>query len=79
MNAIDRANAAKRLKSNPDFIDLIADIEAEIFREFRNTKIGDDERLQSIHTLSHGLRSITSKIDKYIEIANYEISSQDEE
>lgn len=68
---IDRANAAKRLQSNPDYIEIMAAIEADIFASFRSVKIGDSETLNDIHSMSHGLKLVTDRLSKYIEIANY--------
>ncbi len=79
MNNIEKASAAIRLKENEDFRDLMRCIETEIFEAFTNTKLGDADELQNVHQLSHGFRLINSRLDKYIEIANFENSSQKDE
>ncbi|KAA3511606.1 hypothetical protein [Agrobacterium rosae] len=79
MNNIEKANAAIRLKENEDFRDLMRCIETEIFEAFMNTKLGQVEELDSVHQLSHGFRLINQRLDKYIEIAKFENSSQKNE
>jgi hypothetical protein len=77
MNAIDKANAARRLKDNPDFKDMMSSIEAEIFEAFRNTKLGSTDELQNVHALSHGFKLINQRLDKYIELANFQASKSE--
>ena len=69
---IDRANAAKRLQNNPDYIDIMKAIESDIFASFRSVKIGDSETLNDVHSMSHGLKLVTDRLSKYIQLANYE-------
>ncbi len=79
MNSIEKANAAIRLKENEDFRNLMSCIEAEIFEAFMNAKLGDDERLNGVHQLSHGFRLINQRLDKYIDVAKFEANSQKDE
>ncbi|MBD8663127.1 hypothetical protein IFT59_07655 [Rhizobium sp. CFBP 8752] len=73
---VSRANAAKRLKGNADFLEITAAIEADIFASFRSVSINDSERLATVHALSHGFKLLNDRIAKYIEAANYEASAE---
>lgn len=77
MNAIDKANAARRLKDNPDFKFMMESIEADIFEAFKNTKLGATEELHNTHALSHGFKLINQRLDKYIEFAIFENSKNE--
>lgn len=78
VNVFDKANAAKRLKENPDFQEIVRWIEADIFEAFKSVEIGNMEKLATVHNLSHGFKTLNSRIDKYIETAAFE-SSKDED
>jgi UTP-glucose-1-phosphate uridylyltransferase len=71
---MDKANAARRLQENPDFKIMMEAIEADIFEAFRNTKLGNADELQNTHALSHGFKLINQRLDKYQELAIFEIS-----
>jgi len=76
MKTIDRANAARRLQDNEDFKEIVACIEADIFESFRNISIGDNEALAKAHQLSHGLKLMIQRINKYQEIAVLEANQE---
>lgn len=76
MKTIDRANAARRLKENTDFVEIIACIEADIFESFRNVQLNDQDGLAKIHQLSHGFKLLNQRINKYIEIAVLEANQE---
>lgn len=73
---VSRANAAKRLQNNADFLEITAAIEADIFASFRKVNINDAETLATVHALSHGFKLLNDRIAKYIEAANYEASTE---
>lgn len=75
---LDRANAAKRLKSNPDFILIMSAIDDYLFDTFKAISIGDEETLKTVHQLAHGFKLVGNRIDKYQEIANYEVSKDED-
>lgn len=78
MKTMYRANAAKRLKENPDFREIIAAVESDIFEAFKTVGLGKAEELSAVHNLSHGFKLLNQRIDKYIELAIFE-SSKDED
>lgn len=69
---IDKANAAKRLMNDPDYQLIIAAIEEDVFANFKAVPIGETDKLMNIHSLSHGLKLVTDRIAKYIELARFE-------
>jgi hypothetical protein len=73
---VSRANAAKRLQGNADFLEITAAIEADIFASFRKVNINDSENLATVHALSHGLKLLNDRLSKYIDAANYEASAE---
>ena len=72
MKTIDKAAAARRLKENEDFKAIMECVNEDIFASFQITKLGDTEALQTVHSLSHGYKLLNSRIDKYIELGNFE-------
>ncbi|TWF46315.1 hypothetical protein [Neorhizobium alkalisoli] len=77
MNSLDKANAARRLQENEDFKMMMEAIEADIFEAFRNTKLGATEELNNTHALSHGFKLIQQRLEKYKELAIFEISKNE--
>jgi hypothetical protein len=78
MKAIDKANAANRLKENEDFKLIVSAIEADIFDAFKNVTIGDAEALKTVHELSHGFKLLNLRIAKYVELAVFEASKNED-
>lgn len=72
MNIYDKANAAKRLEESDDYKLMMEAIEADIFRSFQNVKVGDDETLKQVHTLSLGFNLVRHQLAKYISTAEFE-------
>ncbi|MFD1326756.1 hypothetical protein [Mycoplana ramosa] len=77
MRTQDLAQAAKNLKENDDFKLIMESIEGDIFRAFKNTKIGANEELQNVHALAHGFKLLNNSIDKYIELAIFEAAKDE--
>jgi len=73
MKPIDKAAAARRLKENEDFKAIMECVNEDIFALFQTTKLGDTEALQTVHALSHGYKLLNTRIDKYIEMGNFEV------
>ncbi|RVK19427.1 hypothetical protein CN165_12730 [Sinorhizobium medicae] len=69
---LDKAQAAKRLQENPDFRLIMDCIESDIFTTFKNVNIGETEKLENVHALSHGYKLVNNQIAKYIELALFE-------
>ncbi|KQY14423.1 hypothetical protein [Rhizobium sp. Root482] len=78
MKPIDKANAAIRLKENEDFKLIMKCVEADIFDAFKNVKLGDSEALKTVHDLSHGFKLLGLRVDKYIELAVFEASKDED-
>jgi hypothetical protein len=78
MDIHDKARAAQRLKENADYQLIMAEIEADIFASFRNTAIGSTDELNQVHMLSHGFKLIANRIDKYVQIAQFEAAKNEE-
>lgn len=74
----DRANAANRLLNDPDFQFIMSEIEADIFSTFRAVNLGDEDTMNAVHQLSHGLKLVGNKLDKYIQTALFEASKREE-
>jgi hypothetical protein len=72
ITVLDKANAAKRLLEHDDFRLIMSAIETDIFDGFRKVAIGDAEKLQNIHALSHGFNLVNDRCTKYIEAAVFE-------
>lgn len=77
ITTIDKANAALRLQHNDDFRLIMECVEQDIFSSFKTISIGESEKLQNVHALSHGFKLLNDRINKYIELANYEASKED--
>lgn len=77
MNVFDKAQAAERLQESEDFKAVIASVEADIFQSFKNVKVGDDEALKQVHTLSLGFNLFRNQLAKYVQLASYELSKQE--
>ena len=73
----DKANAAIRLQNNEDFRLIMECVERDIFSSFKTISIGENEKLQNIHSLSHGFKLLNDRINKYIELEKYEASKED--
>lgn len=73
---VSRANAAKRLQNNADFLEITAAIEADIFTSFRKVNINDAETLATVHALSHGFKLLNDRIAKYIIAHEFEANAE---
>ncbi|WP_276118293.1 hypothetical protein [Pararhizobium qamdonense] len=78
MKAIDKANAAIRLKDNEDYKLILSAVEADIFEAFKNVTIGDAEALKTVHELAHGFKLLKLRVDKYVELAVFEASKNED-
>lgn len=73
------AHAAKRLIEHPDFQLVFKEIEADLFRDYRGIKLGDDEALKTNHLATQGFQLTLKKIRKFIEIGNLAEFNTEEE
>lgn len=62
----ERAQQAKRLLDNDDFVAIIECIKSDIYDSFCQTNILDTERREEIHKISYAVDLIRRKIDGYI-------------
>lgn len=77
MNIYDKANASQRLQESEDYKLLMACIEADIFNSFQTVKVGDEETLKNVHTLSLGFNLFKNQLAKYVQLANYEAAKSE--
>lgn len=62
----ERAQQAKRLLDNDDFVAIIECIKSDIYDSFCQTNILDTERREEIHKVSYAVDLIRKKMDGYI-------------
>ena len=61
-NVITQANHAKRILEDETFIAALAQVEADIYNEWRTTALGDDRRRSDLfHTLK-GLERLKARL-----------------
>ncbi len=64
---IGRANHAKRLLEDEALLDAIAEVEADIYLEWRTSAVGDDRARQDLfHTLK-GLERLKARLQAILE------------
>ncbi|NTB86852.1 hypothetical protein [Agrobacterium tumefaciens] len=64
----ERAEQAKRLLNNTDFIDIVGLVKADIFDNFCATNVLDTERREELHKVSYAIELMKKKIETYISI-----------
>ncbi|MCZ7931080.1 hypothetical protein O9X90_02050 [Agrobacterium leguminum] len=64
----ERAEQAKRLLNNADFIDIVGLVKADIFDNFCSTNVLDTERREELHKVSYAIDLMKKKIETYISI-----------
>ena len=63
---IDRADKAKRLRENEDFIAITEAVKADLFRQFCTTNVLNTEAREELHKISYAIELMRKKIDDYI-------------
>ncbi|NTF06867.1 hypothetical protein G6L37_11910 [Agrobacterium rubi] len=63
---IDRADKAKRLRENEDFIAITEAVKADLFRQFCTTNVLNTEAREELHKISYAIALMRRKIDDYI-------------
>ncbi|MCZ7443063.1 hypothetical protein G6M17_07790 [Agrobacterium tumefaciens] len=64
----ERAEQAKRLLKNADFVDVMGFVKEDIFGNFCSTGVLDTERREELHKVSYALDLLKKKIDSYISV-----------
>ncbi|XUY25849.1 hypothetical protein RMR21_009550 [Agrobacterium sp. rho-8.1] len=63
---MDRADRAKRLRENEDFIAITEAVKADLFRQFCTTNVLNREAREELHKISYAIELMRKKIDDYI-------------
>jgi hypothetical protein len=69
---------AKRILESEDFKDVMAQIQADLFKQFRKTNFADAENREDIHQLSYAVDLLEAKFNSYANAADYEIKTKKE-
>lgn len=62
----DRADRAKRLRENEDFIQIVSAVKTDLFAQFCTTNVLDTERREELHRISYAIDLMKKKIENYI-------------
>ncbi|SCX19678.1 hypothetical protein [Agrobacterium rosae] len=63
---MDRADRAKRLRENEDFIAITEAVKADLFRQFCTTNVLNTEAREELHKISYAIELMRKKIEDYI-------------
>lgn len=68
MNEIQRKGArAKQLLEDPVMVDILQSIRVDVFDQFRNTTIRDNQKRDDLHLLITAVDMLESKMQEYVD------------
>ncbi|MEW9616026.1 hypothetical protein AB3G45_19615 [Shinella sp. S4-D37] len=69
---MERGRIAKSIADNLEFKKLIEEIKMDLFYQFSQTGVIDEEKKQEINLTMAGFNLLVKKINTYISLANFE-------
>ena len=71
---IERGRIAQAIAENTEFKKLLEDIKMDLFYQFSQTGVMDDEKKEELHKTMAGFNLLVKKINTYIANAKFEHS-----
>ncbi len=69
---IERGRIAKSIAENTEFKKLLEEIKMDLFYQFSQTGVMDDEKKEELHLTMAGLNLMIKRINTYIGLAKFE-------
>lgn len=70
---ITRGQNAKRVLETPEFKSTLDEVRRDIFDQFKRTNVMERSEREEIHRIAYAVDMLVAKLEKYWEIAEYEI------
>lgn len=71
---IERGRIAKVIAENSEFKKLLEEIKMDLFYQFAQTGVMEDEKKEEMHKTMAGFNLLIKKINTYVSVANLELS-----
>lgn len=71
---ITRGQTAKRLLEFPEFKEMMAEVQSDLFIGFRTTNMFEIEKREEVHKQSFALDMFLSCLERYVKVGEGEIS-----
>lgn len=71
---ITRGQTAKRLLAYPEFKEMMAEVQNDLFTGFRTTNMFDAEKREEVYKQSYALDLLVASLERYVNIGEGEVS-----
>ncbi len=71
---ITRGETAKRLLAYPEFKEMMAEVQNDLFTGFRTTNMFDADKREELHKQSYALDLLVTSLERYVNIGEGEVS-----